>query len=96
MGRPVPGHEVDVLDERGDLAPMGSEGEIVVRRPDPAMFLGYWNNPEATAKKFHGEWLLTGDRGRRDEDGYFRFLAGPTTLSRPRATASVRARSRNA
>ena len=74
MGRPVPGHEVDVLDERGDLAPMGSEGEIVVRRPDPAMFLGYWNNPEATAKKFHGEWMLTGDRGRRDEDGHFWFL----------------------
>jgi acetyl-CoA synthetase len=74
MGRPVPGHEVDVLDERGDLAPMGSEGEIVVRRPDPAMFLGYWNNPEATGKKFHGEWMLTGDRGRRDEDGHFWFL----------------------
>jgi acetyl-CoA synthetase len=74
MGRPVPGHEVDVLEERGDLAPVGSEGEIVVRRPDPAMFLGYWNNPEATAKKFHGEWMLTGDRGRRDEDGHFWFL----------------------
>jgi acetyl-CoA synthetase len=86
MGRPVPGHEVGVLDEGGDMALAGSEGEIAVRRPDPVMFLGYWNNPEATAKKFHGEWLLTGDRGRRDEDGYFRFLAGPTTSSRLRAT----------
>jgi acetyl-CoA synthetase len=74
MGRPVPGHEIGVLDEGGDMAPMGSEGEIAVRRPDPAMFLGYWNNPEATAKKFRGEWLLTGDRGRRDEDGHFWFL----------------------
>jgi acetyl-CoA synthetase len=74
MGRPVPGHEVGVVDEGGDMAPVGSEGEIAVRRPDPAMFLGYWNNPEATGKKFHGEWLLTGDRGRRDEDGHFWFL----------------------
>jgi acetyl-CoA synthetase len=74
MGRPVPGHEVGVLNEGGDMAPVGSEGEIAVRRPDPAMFLGYWNNPEATAKKFRGEWLVTGDRGRRDQDGYFWFL----------------------
>ncbi|MBV9289937.1 MAG: AMP-binding protein, partial [Hyphomicrobiales bacterium] len=63
-----------VLEEAGDMAPAGAEGEIAVRRPDPAMFLGYWNNPEATRKKFHGEWLMTGDRGRRDEDGHFWFL----------------------
>jgi acetyl-CoA synthetase len=74
MGRAVPGHEVGVLDESGDLAEVGSEGEIAVRRPDPAMFLGYWNNQEATRKKFRGDWLLTGDRGRRDEDGCFWFV----------------------
>ena len=38
------------------------------------MFLGYWNNPEATAAKFQGDWLLTGDTGVTDEDGYFRFV----------------------
>jgi acetyl-CoA synthetase len=74
MGRPVPGHEVGVMNASGEMAPAGLEGEIAVRRPDPAMFLGYWNNPEAMAKKFHGEWLLTGDRGRRDEDGRYWFL----------------------
>jgi acetyl-CoA synthetase len=74
MGRAVPGHRVGVLNEDGDLAPVGSEGEIAGRRPDPVMFLGYWNNPEATAKKFHSEWLLTGDRARRDEDGHLWFL----------------------
>ena len=35
------------------------------QRPDPVMFLGYWNNPEATAAKFIGDWLLTGDTGPR-------------------------------
>ncbi|MGH6798867.1 MAG: AMP-binding enzyme, partial [Roseiarcus sp.] len=42
--------------------------------PDPVMFLEYWRNPQATAEKFSGEFLLTGDLGRQDEDGYFWFL----------------------
>lgn len=38
------------------------------------MFLGYWRNPPATAAKFRGEWLISGDIGARDEQGYFRFV----------------------
>ena len=52
----------------------GAEVEIAVRRPDPVMFLRYWSNPEATARKFSGEWLLTGDRGRRDGEGHLCFM----------------------
>ena len=52
----------------------GAEGEIAVRRPDPVTFLRYWTNPEATARKFSGEWLLTGDRGRRDGEGHLWFM----------------------
>ena len=74
MGRPVPGHEVAILDDGGSAAPAGGEGVIAVRRPDPVMFLSYWNNPEATARKFAGEWLLTGDRGWLDGDGYLWFV----------------------
>jgi acyl-coenzyme A synthetase/AMP-(fatty) acid ligase len=37
-----------------------------VQRPDPMMFLGYQNNPQATQEKFAGEYLLTGDTGRRE------------------------------
>ncbi len=73
MGRPYPGHEVEVHTDDGEPAPAGTAGEIVVRSPDPVMFLGYWNNPEATAEKFRGDWLRTGDRARRDEDGYLWF-----------------------
>ncbi|WP_119166452.1 acyl-CoA synthetase [Algihabitans albus] len=74
MGRAVPGHEVAVLDEAGQPLPVGVQGTVAVRRPDPVMFLGYWNNPEATAKKFAGDWLLTGDQARLDEEGYFHFV----------------------
>lgn len=74
MGRPVPGHEVAVIDARGNALAPGTLGDIAVRRPDPVMFLGYWRNPEATRKKFVGEWLVTGDRGRVDGDGYFHFV----------------------
>lgn len=70
MGRAVPGHRVAVIDASGAELPDGTTGEIAVRRPDPVMFLGYWNNPGATRDKFVGDWLRTGDIGRRDGDGY--------------------------
>jgi acetyl-CoA synthetase len=74
MGRAVPGHQVAILDPAGTPLPPGEPGAIAVRHPDPVMFLGYWNNPAATAAKFVGDWLLTGDTGVQDEDGSFRFV----------------------
>src|SRR5262244_1446975 len=56
MGRPIPGHVVDVVDERGAAVPAGEVGEVAVRRPDPVMFLRYWNNEQATREKFVGDW----------------------------------------
>ena len=75
MGRPIPGHDVAVLNDDGVPASTGEEGQIAVRRGDPVMMLEYWNNPNATQKKFMGDWLLTGDRGVMDDDGYFWFVA---------------------
>ncbi len=74
MGKPIPGHEVAVLDRDGQPVAPGVSGVIAIRRPDPVMFLGYWNNPVATAAKFRGDWLLTGDLGRQDEAGYLTYL----------------------
>lgn len=74
MGRAVPGHEVAVVDDDGNCLADGEIGTIAIKRPDPVMFLEYWRNPEATARRFAGDWLLTGDTGKRDEDGYFRFV----------------------
>ncbi|MEW6186035.1 MAG: AMP-binding protein [Thermodesulfobacteriota bacterium] len=74
MGRPIPGHRVEVVNESGRPLQPGAVGEVAVRRPDPVMFLGYWNNPKATEEKFVGDWCLTGDLARKDEDGYFWFV----------------------
>jgi acetyl-CoA synthetase len=76
MGRPVPGHVVEIVDDAGRPLPAGETGEIAVRRPDPVMFLRYWNNDEATRAKFAGDWMLTGDLGSKDADGYV-WYAGP-------------------
>lgn len=74
MGRAVPGHEVAVVGAGGDVLGPGEVGEVAVRRPDPVMMIGYWNNEEATEEKFAGGWMKTGDLASMDEEGYFRFV----------------------
>jgi len=73
MGRAAPGHEVAIVDDDGNAVPDGGVGHIAVRRPDPVMMLQYWRDPDATRRKFVDDWLLTGDTGERDKDGYFWF-----------------------
>ncbi|TCU18748.1 acetyl-CoA synthetase [Rhizobium azibense] len=73
IGRAVPGHRVAIIDESGDEVSPGKTGQIAIKAPDPVMFLGYWNDGEATRKKFIKGWLLTGDLGRQDEEGYVTF-----------------------
>jgi acetyl-CoA synthetase len=74
IGRVTAGHTVAIIDDKGRELPRGTAGQIAVKRPDPVMFLEYWNNPEATAKKFIGDWMLTGDQGVMDRDGYVEFF----------------------
>ncbi len=74
MGKPAPGHHVEILGLDGAILAAGEEGEIAVKAPDPVMMLRYWHNPEATRNKYRNGWLLTGDQGWKDEDGYFWFL----------------------
>jgi len=74
MGKPIPGHRVEVVDESGIPVPPGTPGEIAIQRPDPVMCIEYWNNPEATRGKYIHDWWLTGDLAKKDEDGYFWFV----------------------
>ena len=83
MGKGYPGHVVDVIDDAGKRCGDEVIGEVAVLRQghdgqnDPVFFLGYWNNPEATKKKYTGDWCRTGDLARRDADGYL-WYAGRT------------------
>jgi acetyl-CoA synthetase len=74
IGKPTPGHIVAVIREDGTACKTGELGQIAVKRPNPVMFLEYWRRPEATRDKFVGDWMLTGDQGIMDDEGYFHFV----------------------
>ncbi len=74
IGKPIPGHVVAVIDGAGRPLPPGEAGQIAIRRPDPVMFLGYAGDEAATAAKFVGDWMTTGDSGVADGDGYISFV----------------------
>jgi len=71
IGRAVPGFDIAVLAPDG--GPADGEGDVAVRRGAASMMLGYWNRPEATAEKFRGDWMITGDRGLWEGE-YLRFV----------------------
>lgn len=67
-GRPLPGVEVRILDEHRDELGPGEVGEIALK--SPARMVGYWKQPEASARTMVDGWVLTGDAGYRDEEGF--------------------------
>jgi long-chain acyl-CoA synthetase len=69
IGLPIPNVEMSIQDESGNFLGVNEIGEICVRGGN--VMLGYWNNPEETAKAIRAGWLLTGDVGYRDADGYY-------------------------
>ena len=71
MGKPMPGWDVQLLDEDEQPVPQGERGEICLRaRSNPHYPLGYWNNEGASRETFGGEWFHTKDAASLDEDGY--------------------------
>ena len=78
MGRPLPGIEVELmkLDQAGKItfAKTGEQGEIIIRKGWPSMFRAYLHNPDRYAKCFSGEWYLSGDLARKDEEGHYWFV----------------------
>jgi len=74
MGKPFPGITATILNDSWEELPPGQEGHLAIRPGWPSMFRTYWNNPEMYQSKFKNGWYVTGDRGWRDEDGYFWFV----------------------
>ena len=73
LGRAIPGHDVEVLDEEGRILPPGESGVLAARGPDPIFMLGYWNNAQATRARYQGDWWVTGDIGWKDAEGFIWF-----------------------
>lgn len=79
MGKPLPGIEAVIVEQQPDggiqpIAQPNVQGELALRAGWPSMFRAYWNEPERYQKCFVGDYYLTGDLARRDEDGYFWFI----------------------
>ncbi len=75
MGKPMPGWDVQLLDEDEHPVAQGERGEICLRaRSNPHYPLGYWRNEEASAEMFGGEWFHTKDAALQDEDGYVWYV----------------------
>ncbi len=72
VGRAQAGVEVRIGDDEGTILPPGTTGEIMVR--GDAVMPGYWRNEAATAKTLVNGWLMTGDVGQLDEDGYLTLM----------------------
>ena len=73
MGVPIPGHSVELIDEKGEVLDSNEVGEIAVKKGDPSMFIEYFKKPSETKEKFIGDFLRTGDLAKKDDDGYFYF-----------------------
>lgn len=68
VGRALAGHDLAIMRGDGSQAETGEVGEVAIR--GPIVMMGYWKRPEATREVRRGDWLLTGDLGRMDDDGY--------------------------
>ncbi|XP_042336817.1 acyl-coenzyme A synthetase ACSM5, mitochondrial-like [Sceloporus undulatus] len=78
MGMPCPPYDVQIIDDQGNIQPPGTEGDIAIRikpkRPF-CLFQQYVDDTEKTAASERGDFYSTGDRGVKDEDGYFWFVS---------------------
>jgi acyl-coenzyme A synthetase/AMP-(fatty) acid ligase len=73
-GRPGPGTVIELMDEKLQPVPTGTEGVLCVRRDThPGMMKEYWNKPGQTSAIFRGEWYESGDVLVRDEEGFLWF-----------------------
>lgn len=73
LGKAMPGSTCAIVDDQGQEVASGVQGNIAIKSPHPAMFSGYLDNEQATAEKFIGDWMITGDLGEQDADGFLWF-----------------------
>jgi len=75
MGRPFPGITAGIIDDDYNELPAGQEGNLALRTSWPSMFRTYWEKEELYQSRFKNGWYITGDRARKDDEGYFHFIS---------------------
>jgi acetyl-CoA synthetase len=74
MGRPFPGTKAGIVDDNFNELPHGKEGNLALRPGWPSMFRTYWKKDELYQSRFKNGWYITGDKAKRDEEGYYWFV----------------------
>jgi acetyl-CoA synthetase len=74
MGRPMPGITAEIVDDEFNVLPFDQEGNLALRPGWPSMFRTYWKKEEMYESRFQNGWYITGDRAKKDEEGYFWFV----------------------
>lgn len=78
MGKPLPGVEVAIAEVTGNdvriINEPGKQGHLVLKKGFPSLFRGYLHDEERYHKCFRGDWYISGDLAKRDEDGYLWFI----------------------
>lgn len=74
MGRPFPGIRPAILDDDSNELPPGKEGNLALKTGWPSMFRTYWEKEDLYQSRFSGGWYITGDKARKDEEGYYWFV----------------------
>lgn len=74
MGRPVPGIIAAIVDDKGNELGPNKEGNIALKPKWPSLMKTIWRRPQKYESYFTGGWYISGDRGKRDSDGYFWFI----------------------
>ena len=67
------GNEINIVDDQGEVCAAGEVGELVIRGSN--LLDHYYKNPEATGSSMRDGWFLTGDLGKKDDEGYI-FITG--------------------
>ncbi len=84
IGKLIPGVKLALLDAEMHEVPTGAAGAVAVRRDDAGLFIAYYQQPDKWSAAHRGEWYVTGDVMRRDDDGYYWFLGREDDLFKTR------------
>lgn len=74
MGKPLPWVNAEIIDDEGNPVPPDTEGNLAILPPWPSIMRTVWQNQEKYSSYFLNNWYISGDRAKKDTDGYFWFI----------------------